>query len=228
MSAPRRVEEEGGLRVSAAQSSGEWPGGRSTFREGRWEGGRVEVDAATGARLDAPLRGGARREEAADGGGLRELVLGGRRGSGRREEGFAVGGGMSVEGAARGEGLGGGIMRSGFDVWGEEAGCRCSVAKAGDGGSGTGCCSKPVASSRAKEGIAEPFCGRAFGVVEGDSSSFLPFDDCGALSAGGVSLALVLLFCVCLTCSCSCPFSVLAPSNCALTTNCRHLEGGNL
>ena len=31
--------------MRCAQSSGEWPGGKRTFLEGREEGGRVEIEA---------------------------------------------------------------------------------------------------------------------------------------------------------------------------------------
>lgn len=68
-SEPRRNVEDGGEVCSAAQSSGEWPGARRTFLEGREAAGRVE---AVGAREDFFVAvGGTRREEAAEGRGRR-------------------------------------------------------------------------------------------------------------------------------------------------------------
>lgn len=67
MSVPRRKVEVGGCAVKCAQSSGECPGERRTFLEGREEGDRVDVEGARepdgGAR---DREGGARRAEAAD------------------------------------------------------------------------------------------------------------------------------------------------------------------
>ncbi len=53
-SAPRRKVDEGGLEVRCAQSSGEWPGDRRTFLEGRAELGRVED---VGAREGGWIKG---------------------------------------------------------------------------------------------------------------------------------------------------------------------------
>lgn len=63
----------GGCRVRLAQSRGEWPGSRSTFLEGRFEGARVDVEAdeasEEGERAAGDREGGTRRLAAADGGG---------------------------------------------------------------------------------------------------------------------------------------------------------------
>ena len=58
-----------------AQSSGEWPGSRRTFLEGRVEGGRVEVDGERSEDVEGVRPGGTRKMEAAEGGGWREVVL---------------------------------------------------------------------------------------------------------------------------------------------------------
>lgn len=76
-STPRRNVEEGGLVVRCAQSSGECPGSRSTFREGRDEGARVEVDGADREFVWDARPGGARSVDADDGGGRRVVILDG-------------------------------------------------------------------------------------------------------------------------------------------------------
>ena len=82
---------EGGLLTRCAQSSGEWPGARRTFLEGREDGGRE--DAVGASERD----GGARRVEAAEGGGARvDDGLGGAR--------LAVGGGRDGGGIRLGVG----------------------------------------------------------------------------------------------------------------------------
>ena len=140
---PRRKVGVGGETVRAAQSSGECPGGRMTLREGREEGGRVEVVAGMARDEVGFMReGGPRRVEAAEGGG--ESF-----GRGRRDEGRTEGGGIrppeggsrraccvTVGGARRGGCAGrggGGIEIEGARVGGvgEEA---CSV----DWGVGSG------------------------------------------------------------------------------------------
>jgi len=89
---------------SRAQSRGEWPGVRTTCREGLaglvlWDGG--------GARVEEPGCRGWRREGRGDGRGL-EVGRGARVGG-------RAGGGMSVGGLAGGainpDGFGGGAMR---------------------------------------------------------------------------------------------------------------------
>jgi len=65
-----------------AQSSGEWPGARTTFREGLEEGtGRVEEDGAMEA-LERTFVGGTRSMDAAEGVGRRTVPLFGRGGGG--------------------------------------------------------------------------------------------------------------------------------------------------
>jgi len=93
---PRRKVGVGGLVVRAAQSSGLWPGGRITLREGREAGGRVEVVAARAEEGVEEDLGGARKVEARDGGGAREeeLLSFGR---GRRALGRGGGGGIRRE-----------------------------------------------------------------------------------------------------------------------------------
>lgn len=63
----------GGCWVKWAQSSGEWPGSRRTFLEGRLEGASVDVetDAVTedGEGAARGWEGGTRRLAATDGGG---------------------------------------------------------------------------------------------------------------------------------------------------------------
>ncbi len=85
----------GGLAVRCAQSRGEWPGSRRTFREGRAEGARVDVE---GAREEVDgfrdEEGGARSVEAADGGGRRLVEgFGGTLNVGLVMVGFGCGGG---------------------------------------------------------------------------------------------------------------------------------------
>lgn len=64
----------GGLEVRCAQSSGEWPGSRSTFLDGRAEGARVDVEGAREELGGAREReGGARNVDAVDGGGRRDV-----------------------------------------------------------------------------------------------------------------------------------------------------------
>ena len=101
-SLPRKKLGVGGLAVRCAQSSGEWPGSRRTFREGRAVGARVDEEGAREELGGARGReGGARRVDAADGGGRRAVegldgglkVDGalGRGGGGIREEADGVG-----------------------------------------------------------------------------------------------------------------------------------------
>ena len=59
-----------GFEVSAAQSSGEWPGSRMIFREARLPGGMIEEVGAIDA-FGRTFVGGTRREAAAEGGGRR-------------------------------------------------------------------------------------------------------------------------------------------------------------
>lgn len=61
--------------MRCAQSSGEWPGARRTFREGRLDAGRVEdvgVRDEGGPAAAGEREGGVRRVDARDGGGWRE------------------------------------------------------------------------------------------------------------------------------------------------------------
>lgn len=84
--APRRNVGVGGLLVRCAQSRGEWPGERRTFREGFAEefGERVEdvsceVEEVLGVvRLFVGPRVGPRSVDAAEGGGFRALLAFGR------------------------------------------------------------------------------------------------------------------------------------------------------
>ena len=94
MSAPRRKVEVGGLDVNAAQSSGEWPGGRITLREGLWEGGSVDIDALVEVGRFDVREGGRRRVDAAEGGGANPPPDGDNLGRGLNEEGWTVGGGI--------------------------------------------------------------------------------------------------------------------------------------
>lgn len=82
----------GGLAIRYAQSSGEWPGSRRTFFEGRVEGDRVEAEREDvgGAR---EREGGARSVDAVEGGGRRVVE---RVGGARRVEAGVGGGGMRV------------------------------------------------------------------------------------------------------------------------------------
>ena len=67
---PRKKVGLGGCRVSAAQSSGEWPGASVMAREGRAAGACVEALGLNadveGGRFEV---GGARRPAAKEGGG---------------------------------------------------------------------------------------------------------------------------------------------------------------
>lgn len=86
-----------------AQSSGEWPGERRTFFEGREEGERVEVEGAREDGVGGRDRDdGPRRVEAAEGGGRR--VDDGLSGALRVDtvDDGREGGGMSVRGAVAG------------------------------------------------------------------------------------------------------------------------------
>lgn len=63
--------------VSAAQSRGEWPGERTTFREGRLDGARVEVVGASAGCIevfDNFFCVGTRRLDIAEGGGIKDEV----------------------------------------------------------------------------------------------------------------------------------------------------------
>lgn len=109
-------------RVRDAQSRGEWPGDKITFREGRLEGGWVDVLGASAGWgcmcvFASTLWTGMRREEAAEGGGARDdpicrsglLLLLPLRRDGAREEtvaGFRRGG---LRGREGGREDGGGI-----------------------------------------------------------------------------------------------------------------------
>lgn len=71
---PRRNVELGGFWVKWAQSSGEWPGSRITFLDGRDNGARVEVVGARDVVVGAREReGGPRKVDAAEGGGRRAV-----------------------------------------------------------------------------------------------------------------------------------------------------------
>jgi hypothetical protein len=163
-----------------AQSSGEWPGERRTFFEGREEGERVEVEGAREDGVEARDRdGGPRRFEAAEGGGRR--VDDGLSGALRVEmvDGGREGGGMSVWEAVAGFrlefgfGRAGGGMRSRLDC------CFCCGRDAAIFSiavslfSGIACPSMLAlsSSSRVKDGIGSPSVVRAcaFGVVCGDA-----------------------------------------------------------
>ena len=75
-SLPRRNVAVSGLPVRCAQSTGQWPGSRRTFFEGRVDGERVEVVGVREVEGGASEReGGPRRVDAAEGGG-RRLVEG--------------------------------------------------------------------------------------------------------------------------------------------------------
>jgi len=102
--APRRWES--GEALSAAQSSGEWPGVSWTFRdffgrsveEGEREEDRGGVNEGAIEVLRRTWVTGTRRDEAAEGGGRRGALFDGR-GTGGADivEGFRRGGGMRVE-----------------------------------------------------------------------------------------------------------------------------------
>ena len=71
---PRRKVGLGGLWVKWAQSSGEWPGSRITFLDGRDNGARVEVVGARDVVVGAREReGGPRRVDAAERDGRRAV-----------------------------------------------------------------------------------------------------------------------------------------------------------
>jgi hypothetical protein len=183
--APRRKVGVGGYLMRWAQSSGEWPGERRTFFEGREKGERVEVE---GAREDVrgprDRDGGPRRVEAAEGGGRRfdeglggalrvEVVDGGREG-----------GGMSVWEAVAGFRLEFGFERAGGGMRGRLGCCFCCGRDAAifsitiSLSSGIACPSILAlsSSSRVKDGIGSPSVVRAcaFGVVCGDALFSFP------------------------------------------------------
>ncbi len=127
---PRRNVGLGGLWVKWAQSSGEWPGSRITFLDGRDNGARVEVVGARDVVVEVREReGGPRKVDAAEGGGRRAVDgFGGALKSGTLGVGLERGSISAVGGSS--------CFCFGFEVWGGSIETVSELSAACDRGAG--------------------------------------------------------------------------------------------